>query len=149
MKNIIRIFLLTILIGCSASGPKFSPVNTNKDDAVIYIYRVKNLASSFHSSDFYLDDKKVAELDNNGYSFVVVKPGIYKVRQVFPPNWATNQSEDYEGLEIEVKASSLEPVYVEFSAYTKGNMYYNDIKQVSKVYGELAIKNTNYQPLDK
>ena len=80
------IFIITaltslFLIGCSASGPKYSgevDILNNKDN--IYIYRPDRFLSSAVSPGVYVDEEYMGSLENGGYLKLNVADGKHTLR---------------------------------------------------------------------
>lgn len=85
-RNLIAaIFLMIVtgggLCGCNVIGPSFKPAEFDQNkEAVIYIYRTSGYSAGWlESLKLTVNNKTVGELASNGYGYVIVKPGVYKV----------------------------------------------------------------------
>ncbi len=84
MKNIYIVFCLIVLSGCSASGPKFNGLVSDREGvANVYIYRPDSLTAGGRTAYFYMNEKPVAEISNNGYTLLEVAPGNHSFKQNF------------------------------------------------------------------
>ena len=85
-RNLITFIILMFvtsggLSGCIAIGSSFKPAEFDQDkEAVIYIYRTSGYSAGWlESLKLTVNNKTVGELASNGYGYVIVKPGVYKV----------------------------------------------------------------------
>ena len=77
-KTIYIALLSFFIISCSATGPKFTPVEMKSNNGLlIYVYRESVFCLSARSPDIYIDNAKIAALSNNGYIFKQVDPGSH------------------------------------------------------------------------
>ena len=84
--SIISIFLLILLQGCSATGPLFEPENPPvENQSLLYIYRPNVEMLWMRTAVIYINDEKLVELPNQGYTSVKLSPGIYRVKQIWEP----------------------------------------------------------------
>ncbi len=86
-KFILQIELLLVgllLSACSATGPIFSvAAPPTKGEALIYLYRPDAPFYGGIQSHFYVDGKKVASLNKQGYSAFYLPSGAY----IFKNHW--------------------------------------------------------------
>jgi hypothetical protein len=78
----VRFFCLALasllISACAATGPLYEELPPPPDGyARIVIYRAYAFASGAHSSPFEIDKKHVADLRNDGYTYVLVRPGAH------------------------------------------------------------------------
>ena len=79
---IIIILFCILLNGCSATGPVYQPADKPQGDmALVYFYRPSNFIWGGTKASFYIDDKKILALSNNGYSFIYLQEGEYTLKQ--------------------------------------------------------------------
>lgn len=90
MGGVMTRFMLLILLalgiaGCTASGPLFveAPLPGN-GNAIVYIYRMPNLAIGARDARFYVNGTRVFKLSPEGYSYFAVPPGTYELSQEWP-----------------------------------------------------------------
>lgn len=89
MKRLISIVALpVILAGCAVSGTaaKFGDAPTpvaSADQAVLYIFR-KYAEPTAWSADFQIDDRSVASLAQQGFTWIYVSPGKHRLTQKWP-----------------------------------------------------------------
>jgi hypothetical protein len=103
MRNFFCVILL-FLTGCVATGPLFKPAeNVDQDSAVLYVYRLKTWAASVRGAYFYINDVNVFDLNTDGYSWVSLPAGKYKLKQKWSPDMSTKNLE----LDVEVKAGGM------------------------------------------
>ncbi len=103
MRNFICVILL-FLTGCVATGPLFKPAeNVDQDSGVVYVYRLNNFAASGRGAYFYINDVNVFDLNADGYSWVSLPAGKYKLRQKWPVDMIAKALE----LDVEVKAGGV------------------------------------------
>jgi hypothetical protein len=79
------LILIVLLSGCAATGPAYKAAEEPSGGfALVYIYRPDSLTYGARAANFFLDDRSVAEIRSNGYSYFYVKPGTYRLRQKWP-----------------------------------------------------------------
>ena len=85
-NNLITIYFIIILLtGCVATGPKFSDVQSSIDNkALIYIYRPFTPPIAL-SPTILINDIRVAELTNKGFFDIYLNPGVYTIQA----DWST------------------------------------------------------------
>lgn len=77
-KTISFVLLTLLLISCSATGPKFTPVQVKSENSsLIYVYRESVFCLAARSPDIYIDNAKIAALSNNGYIYQQVDAGSH------------------------------------------------------------------------
>ena len=99
MKKAILFFLyLNLLLGCAATGSKFSgeTMIESSDDAVIYLYRTFNFIGSVAFPNVYVDGVKVGNLKTGGYLPLYVPVGEHEIvigrLNGDSPNWAPDNA---------------------------------------------------------
>ncbi|MDH5630798.1 MAG: DUF2846 domain-containing protein [Gammaproteobacteria bacterium] len=77
LKSFLFISVISLLLSaCSATGPKFSPVQIqSQDKSLLYVYRNDLFCLGGRSPDIHVDNKKIDALSNNGYISVDISPG--------------------------------------------------------------------------
>jgi hypothetical protein len=77
--------VIALLSGCAAIGPDYSPAPPPAaDQALVYIYRIDNMALGGRDAYFYVDGVNVADLSRNGYTWFHVKAGTHGLKQAWP-----------------------------------------------------------------
>lgn len=71
-----------LLVGCSATGPLYQQAAPPESGelSIVNIYRPDRFLSGGVSYRLFIDDKKLVNLKNNGYSRVLVPPGRHTLR---------------------------------------------------------------------
>lgn len=111
MHHFVRGLLLLVVLlftGCAAIGPAFTPAPDEAGNGILYVYRGTNKAFGARSAYFYVNDINVFDLDRNGYSWVSLPSGTYKVTQKWPIDIMTKSIETT----IEIRAG--EARYISF-----------------------------------
>ncbi|MBF0353044.1 MAG: DUF2846 domain-containing protein [SAR324 cluster bacterium] len=72
--------ICAILNSCSATGPTFIDAKKSDSFALIYIYRPNVFCGSARKPDISINDNKILELQNNGYTQIYVKPGDIHIK---------------------------------------------------------------------
>tara|TARA_R110002072_G_scaffold202720_1_gene360709 strand:+ start:441 stop:866 length:426 start_codon:yes stop_codon:yes gene_type:complete len=83
MRFVFSILAFLILVGCTATGPKFSDHNAGlkpePGKALVYVYRVSTqLKGSGGTTPFVIGGRPVGELHTGGYLTAQVEPGTHK-----------------------------------------------------------------------
>lgn len=79
--------VVLLLTGCAATGPAFQPVaNVDPGSGLVYVYRAKTFALGARAAYFYINDVNVFDLNADGYSWVSLPAGTYKLKQ----KWAAD-----------------------------------------------------------
>ncbi len=93
-----------VLSGCAATGPVFTPVAPpDPDSAVVYIYRERTFAFGARAAYFYVNDVNVFDLNADGYSWLTLPAGRYKLRQT----WALDIIPKPIEANVELKAGEI------------------------------------------
>ncbi|MDF2367822.1 DUF2846 domain-containing protein [Sneathiella sp.] len=83
MRFLISAFAFLILVGCTATGPKFSELNAGlkpePGKALVYVYRISTqMKGSGGTTPFVAGGQLVGELHTGGYLTHQMEPGIHK-----------------------------------------------------------------------
>ena len=70
-----------VLEGCSATGPRFTPTDTPKGSALLYVYRPESHALGARTAGIEVNGRRAVGLKNNGYALIKLAPGNYEVTQ--------------------------------------------------------------------
>jgi PBP1b-binding outer membrane lipoprotein LpoB len=73
---IIQLFLTSCVSGFTKSTIPFHEEQPANDEAIVYIYRVKDVVGMAGPYNVRLDNKKVGLLKQNGYFVLRVTPGV-------------------------------------------------------------------------
>jgi hypothetical protein len=100
-----------LLSACTATGPTFQPADntTTPGNGMLYVYREKTFAFGGRSAYFYVNDVNVFDLNPEGYSWVSLPPGTYKLKQKWPVDVS------FGSLEISIQIQPGEARYVSFA----------------------------------
>lgn len=79
MKRITLLVCLFSLSACAQLGPRFTPVDFQGDEGVLYVYRPYNPASGWQSATVVVDGKRGYELYNGGYQVYHLSPGSHRL----------------------------------------------------------------------
>jgi len=100
MKNILTLLTLLLLSGCELLIPKgdyFSESNnfqSKEGMAIVYFYRVGNQeAAEAGAVNIYVDDEKIFNVVNKGYTVFNLKPNTY----TFKAKWSWHDKPLFEG----------------------------------------------------
>ena len=140
---IVAMFLMIVtsggLCGCNAMGRSFKPVEFDQnEEAVIYIYRPAGSAGWLDSLGLKVNGKKIGQIANNGYGYVIVKPGIYKVRVAKWNQWSIVQY-----VVVTIAAGEIAYVRPYISGGGFGNM--TQIRLDDELVGARKIQNMKLQ----
>ena len=106
MKRITALLSITttLLVGCAATGPTFSPAPVVDPDATnVYIYRRTALALGGRAVYVFINDVNVFDLNSGGYSWVSLPAGDYKLTQ----KWGFDMLAKPLVLDIQVKPKQV------------------------------------------
>jgi hypothetical protein len=96
-----------LLVGCGATGPLFqTPPAPPPGYAQVIVYRMPSLASGAHAQVFWVDQTRVARLDNKGYTRFLLKAGSHEVHGGGDPN--------YRGLVIPISVEPGRTYYLQY-----------------------------------
>ncbi|MFZ6646151.1 DUF2846 domain-containing protein [Undibacterium sp. TJN25] len=105
MKRIFFAICIFMLTGCAANGPAFSPVKSaEKNSGLLYFYRENQFRAGGRTAYFYVNDVNVFDLDRNGYSWITLPAGTYRLKQKWPVDITTKAIEG----DIEVRAGETQ-----------------------------------------
>ena len=79
-RNVAALTLMLLLLGCGtyATGPLFSEKPyPQAGNSIIYIYRVDSI--HMNTPMIKINDKPFVKLDKEGYSYVYLQKGLYKL----------------------------------------------------------------------
>lgn len=80
-KLLALVFLATMVISCSSSGPTFKLAgHVPKEVATIYIYRPFMTYNMAGWPDIYINGKKEFALKNNAYNMLQLTPGKHEIK---------------------------------------------------------------------
>ena len=68
-----------LMVGCSASGPKFSALPIAPDRGVVYIYRPGSIVGGAVKGGVEVNGKNIGSISSGGYLTAVCPPGSTKV----------------------------------------------------------------------
>ena len=149
LKTLTCVLFSSMIFGCTATGTTFQSVtDIAKDNGILYVYRDYGYGFSMATAHFKINGVDVFGLDRNGYSFVYLPEGTYKLSQKWW--WAALQSP----LDTTVTIRRGEPSYVKFTTalHYKG-MNTETLKwsmqQVSQMQGLREISDKKLQPSKK
>lgn len=87
IKTLQLVFLAGVslyIISCSATGPEFQPVYSEDDSkALVYIYRPWRFCNSAGKTYLYINDTKLLNMRNQGYTWFNVEPGTHVLKNLF------------------------------------------------------------------
>lgn len=83
-KLLASLFVLGVLSGCSASGPKYSEYQSSvatveADKSRVFFFRQKKFMSGGVDAQIEINGNDVGECANDGYFFVDVNPGLLNI----------------------------------------------------------------------
>lgn len=147
-------FLATLLVGCAATGPTYQAASSpSSDAALIYIYRPDSLTYGARAAHFFVDDKSVANVNSNGYSYFYITPGSYRLRQKWPG--LLSDSGDDRELNIPISVNAGSTYFYRFETWSSDNLFtYNGItykqnwrlSEVTPSQAQSQIVETKFQP---
>lgn len=78
MKKLVFLFSVVLLVGCTATGPIFTPVNSvAADKALVYVYNPMRNMNGNEPNYLYINGSKVFMFKFKGYTYFNAVPGIY------------------------------------------------------------------------
>jgi hypothetical protein len=97
LQSIVRLIafatLFLLLIGCSATGPRYQPpAALSQHQATVYVYRPAFKFYGAVAPDVYLDGQKIFALQNNGHGVLVIAPGEHQIEVRYENSGMTNSS---------------------------------------------------------
>lgn len=112
-----------MLAGCAATGPAFQPASApDSGRALIYIYRPGGFTLGGRDAYFYVNDKNVADLSAEGYTYFYLSPGTYKLTQKWPLDLI-----GFRNLELPLVVTPGQTYYYKFTASGEPICGYNRI----------------------
>ncbi|MBB1441165.1 DUF2846 domain-containing protein [Shewanella sp. SG41-4] len=137
-KIIIIVSALLLLLACSATGPKFSQLESlDMNQANIYIYRPWAMLDGAAAPTIQIDGVDRFDLSNGGYEVITLPLGTHKltVKQgAFMSNWRAEE------MTIEYEFEANKNYFVRLSAEFNDVGAYGSVISVSGVYGFGLIK---------
>ncbi|KJY83541.1 DUF2846 domain-containing protein [Pseudoalteromonas piscicida] len=137
-KIIILISTVLLLLGCSATGPKFTQLeslDTNK--AKVYVYRPWAMLDGAAAPTVQVNGKDRFDLSNGGYEVITLSPGTHKLtvkKGAFMSNWRADE------MNIEYKFEANKNYFVRLSAELQDAGVYGSVISISGSYGFALIK---------
>lgn len=110
MKLLNRFLLITFVIGlvaCSATGPKFTNIESAIGKSTIYIYRPSKFAAGGTYPTIQVDGIGEYDLKNGGFIRLEVEPGEHKVSIQDRFDWVFMRFWDYQYKMINTKPGSI------------------------------------------
>jgi predicted small lipoprotein YifL len=80
LRTLAPMALTLSLVGCSASGPLYSPAPVPDGQAAIYVYRPQRGFQMAGHPNVYIDGAMRHALKNGGYGVSLVAPGRHEVK---------------------------------------------------------------------
>ncbi|WP_222616381.1 DUF2846 domain-containing protein [Undibacterium umbellatum] len=85
MKRITILLIAILLTACAAKGPAYQAAKAPENgNALVYIYRINTAAFGARDAYFYVDNKNIADLSVEGYTWFHVPAGEHKFEQKWP-----------------------------------------------------------------
>jgi hypothetical protein len=138
-----KIFLITTLLlltACSATGPKFSQLESlDFNQAKVYIYRPWAMLDGAAAPTIQIDESDRFDLSNGGYEVISLSPGIHKLtvkKGAFMSNWRADE------MNIEYKFEKNKNYFVRLSAELQDVGVYGSVISVSGNYGFALIQDS-------
>jgi len=79
--KVILVLISLLLVGCANTGARFNSdeiIESPKTLSTVYFYRPSAFQGSAISFPIIANDIRLGELDNGGYTKIIISPGIYK-----------------------------------------------------------------------
>lgn len=137
-KVIILISTSLLLLGCNATGPKFTQLeNLDSNHAKIYIYRPWAMLDGAAAPTIQVDGTDRFDLSNGGYEIITLSPGTHKLtvkKGEFMSNWRADE------MSIEYKFQANKNYFVRLSAELQDAGVYGSVISISGSYGFGLIK---------
>ncbi len=71
--------LLTIS-ACSTTAPnKFTPLNAEEGQSIVYVYRASTMSNAMYSPDIVINDEVKFDIENSSKYLIKLEPGEYKI----------------------------------------------------------------------
>jgi Protein of unknown function (DUF2846) len=133
MKEWMIILMILIVAGCASTQPPGKPFSeivkpsADKDQALVYIYRVgQNSPVTMGFVKIYINDGFVFNVADHGFTWITVKPGLYKFEASWP--WPKPRSRqmpfDNRDKVVSVELEAGKTYFVNYS--TRQDMVFTD-----------------------
>lgn len=120
-KIIILISTALLLLGCNATGPKFTQLESlDTNNAKVYVYRPWAILDGAAAPTVQVDGKDRFDLSNGGYEVITLYPGTHTLtikKGAFMSNWRADE------MNIEYKFEANKNYFVRLSASYKMQVY--------------------------
>ncbi len=137
-KIIILISTALLLLGCNATGPKFTQLESlDTNNAKVYVYRPWAMLDGAAAPTVQVDGKDRFDLSNGGYEVITLYPGTHTLtikKGAFMSNWRADE------MNIEYKFEANKNYFVRLSAQLQDAGVYGRVISVSGSYGFALIK---------
>ncbi len=144
MKNIILIVLTACFFSGCTIGPAFTPApNADENESIVYLMRSHAKYGGMWWTNFYINDKEVVELYDEGYTWVHLKPGFYRFS-------AGSKMVSFYDVNFDLEIKPNETYYIEFVQGTSGNNQISNMLRVlpvslaSELIIDFSYKKSNY-----
>jgi hypothetical protein len=78
--NRLTVVATLVVMGCSASGPRYQPAAMiSPDFATVYVYRPNSPFQKGFSPDVYLNGRRAFPIVNSGYGVLTIAPGAHEI----------------------------------------------------------------------
>lgn len=133
LKKIIFGIFIFCLSACSATGPKFTKLETaDSTKATIYFYRPWMMLDGAAAPTIQIDGVDRFDLSNGGYHIVVLEPRKYELtvkEGAFMSNWRAGK------MSISPTFKASESYFVRLSAELQDAAYLGGVMSISGMYG--------------
>ena len=137
-KIIILISTALLLLGCNATGPKFTELESlDTNQAKVYVYRPWAMLDGAAAPTVQVDGTDRFDLSNGGYEIITLSPGTHKLtvkKGAFMSNWRADE------MNIEYKFEANKNYFVRLSAELQDAGVYGSVISISGSYGFALIK---------
>ena len=137
-KIIILISTALLLLGCNATGPKFTELESlDTNQAKVYVYRPWAMLDGAAAPTVQVDGTDRFDLNNGGYEIITLSPGTHKLtvkKGAFMSNWRADE------MNIEYKFEPNKNYFVRLSAELQDAGVYGSVISISGSYGFALIK---------
>ncbi|WP_440877642.1 DUF2846 domain-containing protein [Thalassotalea sp. PLHSN55] len=136
-KIILLVSMLLLLSACSATGPKFSQLESlDINQAKVYIYRPWAMLDGAAAPTVQINGTDRFNLSNGGYEVITLSPGTHKFtvkKGAFMSNWRADE------MNIEYKFEANKNYFVRLSAELQDAGVYGSVISISGSYGFALI----------
>ena len=137
-KIIILISTALLLLGCNATGPKFTELESlDTNQAKVYVYRPWAMLDGAAAPTVQVDGIDRFDLSNGGYEIITLSPGTHQLtvkKGAFMSNWRADE------MNIEYKFEANKNYFVRLSAELQDAGVYGSVISISGSYGFALIK---------